>query len=536
MERVLAVTERQQSDETVSSTPTPSEDAPSVVTSAGAAPSAADLSEAATTETVPSEAVAEPVASSQAATDEVAVATSEPARVPSPATPAPSPAAFAARPKPPADSSKLAATPIAASVNYVVSAEAARFGRAEEDGHVFLILDGEEVPVGQYPGATKDDALGYFVRKFEDLLAQVVLLEQRVEAKAPSTDMHKTVSHLRSQLAERNAVGDVRSAEARLDALESSIKALQQAERAQHEAVRAAELASREAIVAEAEAIAAQDPATVQWKTGSTRMNELFDAWKLAQKDGVRLGKATEDALWKRFRAARTIFDRHRRAFFSQLDSSNALAKSAKEKLIQEAEALSESTEWGVTAGEYRNLMDRWKAAPRASKKEDDALWARFRGAQEKFFDARQRANAAIDEEYAGNLVVKEALIAEAKALLPITDLNAAKKSLQSIRDRWEDAGKVPRADIQRVEAGLRSVEDAVRKADEDHWKRTDPEAKARTNSALSQLEAAISALQEDLAKAQAKGDAKKIKNAEEALAARQAWLDQIRKSADELN
>lgn len=140
-----------------------------------------------------------------------------------------------------------------------------------------------------------------------------------------------------------------------------------------------------------------------------------------------------------------------------------------------------------------------------------------------------------IDQEYSANLVVKEALITEAKGLLPITDLAATKKSLQSIRDRWEEAGKVPRADMQRVEAGLRSVEDAVRKADDDHWKRTDPEAKARTNSALSQLEAAIASLQDDLDKAKAKGDAKKIKNAEEALAARQAWLEQIRKSADEL-
>ncbi|WP_394937771.1 DUF349 domain-containing protein [Psychromicrobium sp. YIM B11713] len=480
MERVLAVTERQQSDETVSSTPTPSAAAPSVV---------------------------------------------------------PSPAALAARPKPPAlaETAKGSSAPVAAPVVQAASAETLRFGRAEDDGHVFLLLDGEEIPVGQYPGASQEEALGYFARKFEDLVAQIALLEQRVDAKAASTDMHKTVTHLRALLAERNAIGDVRTAEGRLDSLDERIKALQQAERAEHEALRAAELAARESIVAEAEALAAQDPANTQWKNGSTRMNELFDAWKLAQKDGVRLGKATEDALWKRFRAARTVFDRHRRAFFSQLDSANAVAKSAKEKLIEEAEALSTSTEWGVTAGAYRELMDRWKTAPRASKKEDDALWARFRGAQEKFFEARQLANAAIDEEYSKNLVVKEALITEAKALLPIRDLTSAKKALQSIRDRWEDAGKVPRADMQRVEAGLRSVEDAVRKAEDDHWKRTDPEAKARTNSALTQLEAAISALEADLADAKAKGNAKKIKNAEDALAARQAWLEQIRKSADEL-
>lgn len=523
MERVLAVTERQESDETA----IPDDTTGRTVESDLIAPA--------------EPATREPAAGDAPASAEAAETSAAPAPGPTPTKPgpaAPSPAAFAGRPKPPAASpAAIAAQPTAVPIVPSTSlVEAAKFGRAEEDGHVFLILDGEEIPVGQYPGASKDEALAYFVRKFDDIVAQIVLLEQRVEAKAPSTDMNKTVTHLRGQLAERNSVGDVPAAQQRLDTLEAGIKSLQQAERAEHDAARAVELAAREAIVAEAENLAGQDPATMQWKTGSTRMNELFESWKTAQKDGLRLGRATEEALWKRFRSARTIFDRHRRAFFSQLDSTNAAAKASKEKLIAEAEALSSSTDWGVTAGEYRRLMDQWKAAPRASKKEDDALWTRFRAAQDAFFSARQQANDAIDAEYGANLIVKEQLIVEAKALLPIKDLAATKKALQSIRDRWEEAGKVPRNDMQRIEAGLRSVEDAVRKADDEHWKRTDPEAKARTNSALSQLESTIASLRDDLAAAQAKGDAKKIKKTEEALAAREAWLDQIRRSANDLD
>ena len=273
-------------------------------------------------------------------------------------------------------------------------AEAARWGRVEGDGHVFLTIDGEEHPVGQYPDVSNDEALAYFARKYDDVVAQIVLLEQRVASKAPTTDMQKTVTHLREQLAERNMVGDIRSAEARLDTLSTQITELEKAEKAQHDAVRAAELAAREAIVAEAEEISGNDPAQIQWKTSSARMNELFESWKTAQKSGVRLGRSNEDALWKRFRAARTVFDRHRRAYFSQLDSNNSAAKAAKEKLIAEAEALSTSTDWGFAAGEYRRLMDEWKASPRASRKDDDALWARFRAAQDVFFSSppgRQR-------------------------------------------------------------------------------------------------------------------------------------------------
>lgn len=518
------------------SEPAPSDGAQSGDAVAEEAPAAAEESSetdapAGSAEETASEAVA-PAAAAEAATpaDSAAGVSPRPAAAP---RPAPSPAAFASRPKPAAAAPAASSAPVVPATSL---AEASRWGRVEGDGHVFLTIDGEEHAVGQYPGVSNDEALAYFARKFDDVLAQIVLLEQRVSSKAPSTDMQKTVTHLREQLAERNMVGDIRAAETRLDKLSEQVKELEKTEKAEHDAVRTAELAAREAIVAEAESISGQDPSQIQWKTSSARMNELFESWKTAQKSGVRLGRSNEDALWKRFRAARTVFDRHRRAYFSQLDSNNSAAKSAKEKLIAEAEALSTSTDWGYAAGEYRRLMDDWKASPRASRKDDDALWARFRAAQDVFFTNRQAANEEIDQEYAANLTVKEALLVEANAILPVKDLAAAKKALQSVRDRWEEAGKVPRADMGRIEAGLRKVEDAVRHAEEENWQRSNPETKARTNSALSQLEAAIAGLQDDLAKAEKAGDQRKIKAAKEALDARQAWLDQIQRSASELS
>jgi hypothetical protein len=486
--------------------------------------------------TQPDEA-AEPGATQESPQPEAVQEAPAPSPAPSPRPtptprPAPTPAAFAARPKAgPAATAAPVQAPPATSL-----AEAARWGRVEGDGHVFLTIDGEEHPVGQYPDVSNDEALAYFARKYDDVVAQIILLEQRVASKAPTADMQKTVTHLREQLAERNMVGDIRSAESRLDTLSAQITELEKAEKEQHDAVRAAELAAREAIVAEAEAISGTDPAQVQWKTSSARMNELFESWKAAQKSGVRLGRSNEDSLWKRFRAARTVFDRHRRAYFSQLDSNNSAAKTAKEKLIAEAEALSTSTDWGFAAGEYRRLMDEWKASPRASRKDDDALWARFRAAQDVFFGSRQAANDEIDQEYAANLLVKEALLEEAASIVPVKDITAAKKALQSIHDRWEAAGKVPRADMGRIEAGLRRIEDAVRQAEDEKWQRSNPETKARTNSALSQLESAIAGLKDDLADAENAGDQRKIKAAREALEARQAWLDQIQRSASELS
>lgn len=410
--------------------------------------------------------------------------------------------------------------------------EAAKFARVTEDGHVFVIIDGEEFPVGQYPDATQEEALGYFVRKYDDAISQLMLLEQRVVAKAPAGELSKAVSTLSATVAERHMVGDIPALETRLENVRVAVESLNNEQRKAHDAARAEQQAIREAIVEQAEAMAEKRPEQIQWKTASASMNELFEQWKASQRSSVRLPRATEDALWKRFRAARTVFDRHRRAYFSQLDSTNASAKAVKEELIARAEALQSSTDWAATAAEYRKLMDEWKKSRRASRKDDDQLWGRFRAAQDVFFQARSEANAKIDAEYSANLVVKEALLEEARALLPIKDLATAKSKLEKIRDRWEAAGKVPRNDLQRVESALRQVEDAVKGAEDEQWRRSNPETKARSNSMLSQLQDTISALEDDLAAAQAKGNAKQIEKAQEALDARRMWLNTLEKSA----
>ncbi|MGX0670347.1 DUF349 domain-containing protein [Kocuria marina] len=441
---------------------------------------------------------------------------------------APAPAPAAAQPRP-AEGAHAALAP-------AESVERARaFGRADEDGTVYVSVQGTEYECGQFPDATPDEALAYFARKFDDAEAQVALLEQRIAAKAPAGDMRKTVDHVREQVDAHTMVGDLTDLSTRLDTLEDAIKVALNREREEAKAAKAQQLAHRTAIVEAAEEVAAQDPAKTQWKHSSTRMAELFSQWQDHQRSGGRLPKSDEDALWKRFRKARTTFDRHRKAFFSSLDETNAKAKRVKEGLIKEAEALSSSTEWGETAGKYRELMDRWKEAPRASRKEDDALWARFRAAQDVFFSARTAANERIDQEYAGNLTVKEQLLAEAKQILPVKDLDAAKKQLASVQQRWEEAGKVPRAHMRRVENELRAVEDAVKKAEDDRWRRTDPETKARSNSMLSQLENKIADQRAALEAARAGGNTKKAASLEKDLATSEQWLATLQASASEL-
>ncbi|KGM12506.1 DUF349 domain-containing protein, partial [Cellulomonas carbonis] len=415
------------------------------------------------------------------------------------------------------------------------SAEAARWGRVDDDGTVWVREASGERVVGQYPDADPGDALAFYVRRYADLHAKVVLFEARLSATDLAVkEIDSTLAHLTEELAEPAAVGDLQGLRDRLDALRSVAAERRAAAEAERAAARQAAVEQRTAIVEAAEKIAATDPERMQWRPAGEQLRTLLDQWKEAQRHGPRLDRGTEDSLWKRFSHARSSFDRERRRWFSELEKRNSSAKAEKEQLVAEAERLSTSTEWGATSAAYRELMTRWKSAGRASRKDDDALWARFRSAQDVFFAARDASQRQTDEEFGANLQVKLGLLEEAERLVPVRDLAAAKSALRDIQERWEQAGKVPRGDVQRVEGRLRAVEQAVRDADQAQWQRTNPETRARAEGAAAQLVAAIRSLEEDLARAEASGDARRVAEARAALDARRSWLEQVERAAQE--
>lgn len=397
------------------------------------------------------------------------------------------------------------------------------FGRVEADGTVYVTDRGEERQVGQYPDGTPEEALAYFVRKFDDLAGQVALLEQRVRAGAPAADVAKSADHLGTELESANVVGDLESLRTRLSALGGTVEELTEQQQEEQKAALAEALAHRESIVAEAERLAAQNPASIQWKQTSAKLEELFAQWQHHQKEGPRLPKGDANALWKRFRTARTHLDGERRKFFAELDAQHKTARDAKQRIIERAEALAPQGADGVP--EYRRLLDEWKTIGRAGRKHDDALWARFKAAGDVLFQAKSEVDARDNEEFQANLDAKLALLDDAQPILELDDRVEARKRLTAVQTKWDEVGRVPRDRFKEVEERLRKVEQHVRKLEDDHWANTNPERKARKSGMAQQLEDAIAKLEEELAAAKAGGNAKKIKDAEEALAARKSWL-----------
>lgn len=455
------------------------------------------------------------------------------------AAPAPSPASIptpAAIPSPSAIAARMASRPPAQpAASPTPASESARFGRVEPDGTVFVTIEGEEHEVGSYPGAEPEDALQYFARKFDELSGTADLIAARAEnPEVPAKELSDALKALKEHLEEGKVVGDVAALRSRVGALDAVVAERREHESAQRAAARAEAITTREALVAEAEQIAAQPEGSTQWKRSSERMRELLDAWKTHQRQGARIDKPTENALWQRFSHARNSFDKARKGHFATLEQSRGEAKATKERLVGEAERLASSKDWASTARAFKDLMGQWRTAGRAARGDDDALWERFKSAQDAFFAAKDQVAAAEDEEFRGNLGVKEGLIAEAESLLPITDLEAAKAALRTIQDKWDRAGKVPRADIDRTEKALRRVESAVREAEDKKWKASNPEVAARANSMVTQLESSIASLTDDVAKARAKGNEKKVAELTAKIEAQQQWLDQAKAGLDE--
>jgi hypothetical protein len=401
------------------------------------------------------------------------------------------------------------------------------WGRVDDEGTVYVrTAEGERV-VGSWQAGSPDEALAYFTRKYEGIAVEIGLLERRVRTTdLAAKDAMTAIEHLRAQVAEGHAVGDLAALATRLEALVGVVDSRREERKAARAKAQDEAKAAKEVLVAEAEQLAE----STQWREAGDRLRALVDIWK-----GLpRLDRKSDDELWHRFSHARSTFSKHRKAHFATLDLQRDEARQTKERLAKEAESLSHSTDWGATAARYRELMTDWKAAGRAQREAEDELWARFRGAQDVFFQARSAVFDERDADERENQKLKEVLLVEAEALLPITDLKAVKVAYRGISERWEGIGHVPRDNRPKLEARLHTVDRAIREAEDTEWQRSNPEARARAQGMTGLLQAAVDKLEKQIEAARAKNDNGRAAKLEKELEGRRELLDQALKGLQE--
>lgn len=391
------------------------------------------------------------------------------------------------------------------------------FGRVDTDGTVYVHTpDGERV-VGSWLAGSPEAGLAYFARKFDDLAAEVAILEKRVDA--DPNRAATSAARLRGELATAAVVGDLAALDARL-AVITDAAAVRQGEVAeQRAAARAEAVAVKEALVAEAEQLAAGD----DWRHADEQMRALVDRWKALG----RLDRKSDDALWTRLAAARSAVQRRRRTHFAELEEKRKGAQARKTELVAEAEKLVDSTSWGPTTARFRDLMTEWKAAGGAPKAAEAELWGRFRAAQDAFFAARSASRAERDAGLKVALAAREELAVEAEALDPTSDPVGARKRLRDIQRRWEAIESVPRDSSAALDRRLAAVEERLRGVEQARFK-PDP----TDNPLVIRLNESIAKLERRIVRAEQAGDTRTVEESQAALEAQRGWLAQATRGA----
>ncbi|MFM8672666.1 MAG: DUF349 domain-containing protein [Candidatus Nanopelagicus sp.] len=409
-----------------------------------------------------------------------------------------------------------------------------KFGRVGEDGTVYVITPTGDRAVGSYPGKSAEEALAYFVKKFEMVASEVALLAARIRSGAmvPS-DAHEAVNKLRTQISDLNGVGDLVTLSQSLEKIpalitehEGAYIARKAAQTAEREARKAESIAIKEKIGAEAEGLID----SVAWKVTTARLKSLLEEWKKAP----RLDKKTDAQLWKRFSSSRNKFDKRRRTHFANLDTEHKKVASSKEAIVKEGESLANSKDWVNTAKQFKLLMDQWKASGRGKKSTDAALWSRFKTAQDTFFAAKNADLEKRKGSMAENLKKREVMIIEFEALLPVTDFRSAKKKFYDLMSKCQKIGMTDRKKRAGFDARIKKVEDEINELERNFQRKSDPTAKAQANKVVQGLAEAIENYEKQAAKAEAAGQIAKAMVAREAAAARRTWLEQAQKGLTE--
>jgi len=401
--------------------------------------------------------------------------------------------------------------------------QSTEWGRIDDEGTVFVRTADGERPVGSWQAGDPADGLAHFCRRYDDLATEVELLEKRLASGAADpASTRSNATTLKEALPDAAVIGDLDGLSARLEGVIAAADGKLAEVKERRAQAKAAAAAAREKLAAEAEELAD----SAQWKATGDRFRAIVDEWRLIK--GV--DRRVDEQLWKRFAAARDTFTKRRGAHFAERDQQRDSVRLVKERIVAEAEELASSKDWGPTASRMRQLLLDWKASGRARREAEDALWSRFRAAQDAFFAARSAVFSERDAEFTANAAAKEALLGEAERIDP-ADADAARSKLRTIQDRWQAIGKVPRERIRELDDRLHAVETKIREAAERRSRGTDPDAEAR----VAQFRDRVAQFEAQAAKALAAGDTSRAEQAQSQAAQWREWLATAEESARQL-
>ena len=219
-------------------------------------------------------------------------------------------------------------------------------------------------------------------------------------------------------------------------------------------------LTRKTALCEQVEAVIKEENKTASdWEKRTQQIIALQNEWKTIgfapQKMNVKI--------FERFRLACDDFFGRKTQFFKAIKAQMAENADKKRALVEKAKALQDSTEWKSTSDKLIALQKEWKTIGQVPKRLGDQLWAEFLGACNKFFDARNAANAGVHNEERANLDKKKAVIEKLKAVLEAA-ADDAQQQVQQLVEEYNAVGHVPYKEKDKVYEEYHAVLDKIYK------------------------------------------------------------------------
>lgn len=184
-----------------------------------------------------------------------------------------------------------------------------------------------------------------------------------------------------------------------------------------------------------------------QWQKKTEEIIALQAKWKETGKTEQKKG----DIAWNQFRTVCDSFFEKKKLFYGGLKEVHGEVRKNKLALIEGAVEISTSTDWKNATEKLIQLQNRWKKLPQITANEEHRLFFKFRKACNTFFDAKRTHYDAIDNQYAGNLVLKEAILEKVNSYVMTTDAAQDKIAMKTFSEEWNAAGLVPFKEKKRI-------------------------------------------------------------------------------------
>ena len=176
------------------------------------------------------------------------------------------------------------------------------------------------------------------------------------------------------------------------------------------------------------------------WEETTEKLLELQEKWK-----AVGFGPRREnEAIWQEFRGLCDQFFAKKKQFFGTIQEKFGKIAEVKQRIIDQARALKDSTDWKNSAEKLVQLQKQWKSCGHAGQKLEQKLWSDFRGACDSFFNNRQKHFEQQDSLLVTNLLAKQTVIQTIENYVVSEDKRQALADLKEFTDAFNAAGKVP--------------------------------------------------------------------------------------------